>query len=84
MGKMYSYRPSGFYYRQEAKQTDPKRLSGVILELVEEIEFLRAWVRRQGLIPPNQNLPIGKIKDIVEEPITDFQNQLSLNLKPRD
>lgn len=50
------YTPSSFFWRHEIRATaavkDVRRLEELALLAVRELEALRAWVAKQGAIPP--------------------------------
>lgn len=75
--KMISMRPACFYYRARARAL-PEDTRALVLELVEELEALKKWVRdKTGMAPPSFSIPEEKLRDIMEEPTTQFQMRLA-------
>ena len=70
------YRCTSFYYRRTANTDDITEIRKTLLELIAEREKTRAWIRDKGLVPPVFNVPDGKIMDIIEQPLTDYQRRL--------
>jgi hypothetical protein len=59
-----SYKPSAFYFRRElaeAKTLAEARCIG--RRAILELEELKAWVRKQGLIPPKFYAPESEISE---------------------
>ena len=48
-----------------------------LLDLATAYEQLREWIRDHNEIPPRFELPIDWIKDIAENPATDFQARIA-------
>lgn len=71
-----SYRVASYYYRNIARGDDVNEIRSTLLELITERERTRAWIREQGLVPPVYSVPDGKILDIIEQPLTDYQRRL--------
>lgn len=71
------YRPNSFYYRKTAREGTREQMRKTILELVEERELLRAWVREQGLIPPLLRVPGKKAMEIMRDPASPWQENVS-------
>lgn len=50
-----SYKPGAWYYRKairESSQLDQAKAAGLVVVL--ELEYLKSWIREQGLIPPKR------------------------------
>lgn len=71
------YRPNAFYYRKTAREGTPEEMRKAILDLVEEREKLRAWIREQGLIPPLFKVPGKKALEIMRSPASAWQREIS-------
>lgn len=80
MERVLSYRPGVFYFRQIAREeADPEVVRAYLLALCDEYEHLRAFVREHGLRPPDTLvLPEGKVEDMRQLPLTDFQRQVAV------
>jgi hypothetical protein len=72
-----SYLPMSFYLRRAAREGTEAEAREHLLLAASELEFLRGWVREQGLIPPFRALPRGKVQDIVAAPVTEWQRQVA-------
>jgi len=52
-----NYMPSAFYYRQALRTARTREDAiAVGLHVVAEVEQLKQWVRKQGLVPPKWHL----------------------------
>ena len=49
------YRPSAFYFRRALRESRTRAQAvNVAMQLVRELEYLKEFVRSQGLIPPKR------------------------------
>ncbi len=63
-GPTPSYKPSAFYWRKdlhEEKHADAIR--EMALALVAELEFHKAFIRENGLIPPKRNFTLRELSE---------------------
>jgi hypothetical protein len=59
-----TYKPSAFYFRRALRATDDTvRLRAIGMTLCSELQFLKQWVRDQGMIPPKENVMQSEVED---------------------
>lgn len=62
--KPTSYRPSAYYFRRELRNSKTKAQAVAVgLHVVRELEYLKEWIRDQGLVPPRRFITKAEISD---------------------